>query len=132
MKKGRWILPVCIVVIILALCVVIAFWLFQVRGLNVTVGRCLAADREVYMLIDGDCPIVMYNRTKYDVFMGLSTGDEILVVHDGIDDSYPGGTGAYFVLRLHKGTVSDISGDVITQLQELGWLQNNGWDVASG
>ena len=53
----------------------------------------------------------------------LENGDEVLVLHDGINESYPGQTGAYAIFKLKDGDIDDISAEVLTSLTELGW-----WD----
>lgn len=124
-KTPQRMIPACIIcVLLLAVFTIVMFFgvmLHQGRGL--TIGRCLVAENGSYMLIDENSPIVMSDRSSgKDLFSGLSTGDKILVIHDGIAESYPGQTGAYFCLRLSKGDISHISEEVITSLKELGWL----------
>lgn len=120
MKRAGWIFAFVGAILLLA----VAAGLFFSRGYSMTTGRCLIADNGSVMLVDGNSPIVLSNRTKNEkLFGGLSTGDKLLVLHDGIDDSYPGGTGACFVMKLSGGSRSDIPEDVLTQLQDLGWLK---------
>lgn len=74
------------------------------------------------MFIDGNSPIIMSNRKdKEGLFSGLGTGDKILIFHDGIADTYPGRTGAYWCVKLEDGTQADIPEQVIEELTELGW-----------
>lgn len=91
--------------------------------MGLTVGRCLVADNGSYLLIDGNAPIVMSNRKyKEGLFDGLETGDKILVLHDGIAESYPGQTGAYWCWKQEDGTVEDIPETVLSELTEMGWM----------
>ncbi len=93
------------------------------KNLSLSTGRCLVADNGSYMLIIGREPIVMSNRSgKETLFAGLDTGDEIRVLHDGVQESYPGGTGAYAVWKLADGSVEDIPSEVRSSLTELGWF----------
>ena len=89
---------------------------------GMTVGRCLIADNGSVMLIDDNSPIVLSVKNP-DSLENLSTGDKILVFHDGIRESYPAQTFAQFVMKLGSGTEADIPADVITQLRELGWIK---------
>ena len=74
------------------------------------------------MFIDGNSPIIMSNRKdKEGLFSGLGTGDKILIFHDGIAETYPGRTGAYWCVKLEDGTQADIPEQVIEELTELGW-----------
>lgn len=92
------------------------------RSLGFSSGRCLVADGDTVMLILEGSPIVMHPRGSAWMLDGLATGDEILVLHDGIQESYPGGTGVYALVRLGGGSIDDIPAQVIDQLTELGWL----------
>lgn len=107
-----------ILVVLVSVVAIIAITLALLPGL--TVGRCLVADNGSVMLIDGDTPIVMSGKNA--MFQNLSTGDKLLVVHDGINESYPAQTRAYLVLRLASGTEADIPVKVQMQLAELGWV----------
>ncbi|MBQ8812930.1 MAG: hypothetical protein IJZ85_00310 [Lachnospiraceae bacterium] len=110
---------------VLALCAVgmIALLVWSYKGNGITVGRCLVADNGSYLLIAGDSPINMSARGgNTEMFDKMETGDKILVVHDGIAESYPGKTGVYFCMRLGDGSMDDIPQTVIDGLTELGWL----------
>lgn len=119
-------IPVCIlgVLLLAALIVMAVVGGMQHQGYGLTIGRCLVTESGSYMLIDENAPIEMSDRSSdQDMFSGLSTGDQILVLHDGIATSYPAQTGAYFCLRLSHGDISDIPEQVITELTDLGWLR---------
>ena len=75
------------------------------------------------MLILDNSPIQLSDRKNNISFERFDIGDEILVVHDGIEESYPGRTGVYAVLKLSDGTADDIQQEVIKSLVELGWLE---------
>lgn len=59
---------------------------------------------------------------KESIFPDLDTGDKIFIVHDGVNETYPGKTGLYFIFKLSDSDISDVPENVITQLQELGWI----------
>ena len=91
------------------------------NGVDISTGTCLIADNGRYMIIIDNSPIAMSIRSgDGTIFDGLETGDEILIVHDGIAESYPGRTGVYFCMRLDKG--NEIPGDVVMELIDLGWI----------
>ena len=92
-------------------------------SLALVVAFLLVADNGSVLLIAQGSPIVLSTQGSAGMLDGLSTGDEILVVHDGIQESYPAQTGAYFVLRLGGGTVDDLPAQVLDSLRELGWIQ---------
>ena len=94
------------------------------RSLSVSTGRYLEAKNGVAMLVLDNSPIQMSNRTKRDLFDGFDIGDEILVIHDGIQETYPGKTGVYAVFKRGEGTAGDIPQNVVDTLTELGWLES--------
>lgn len=103
---------------------VISIGFMAAKGYGITQGKCLITATGSYMLIDeNNSPIEMNNRSEKDIFAGLSSGDEILVLHDGIQESYPAGTGVYYCKKLNDGTPKDIPPSVIERLTELGWLE---------
>ena len=120
MKK--WIISVAIVVIVLIVAVAAVGTMLN-RGYGISTGRYLEATNGSSLLIRGNSPIRMSNGTERDLFRHLATGDKILVIHDGINESYPGSTGAYAVFRLSKGAAGDIPQEVADQLVALGWLE---------
>ena len=100
---------------------VIAIGLFILAGKSISpsVGLYLQADN-VNMLILDNSPISMSGND--DMFEKYESGDKILVLHDGILESYPGQTRAYFVMKLADGEMSDIPENVLVSLNELGWI----------
>ena len=120
MAKRKWLIPICVILGLLLVCM-IAIVCMAANSLSFSVGRCLIANGH-YMLVLDNFPIQMSNRTgNEDLFAKLSDGDKILVLHDGIAESYPGKTGAYAVCKLSDGTVGDIPYEVRAQLNHLGW-----------
>lgn len=126
MKKKIWLLPLGILIVILLSCGGI-LWYMSAHSLGISIGRFLMAERGTYMVIlDERSPVCMSNvKEKEGLFDGLENGDKILVLHDGIRESYPGGTGAYAVFKLKDGDISDISEQVLNELAELGWWMSS-------
>ncbi len=120
-QKKKWVIPLCVIGVILLLCAG-GLWYMINHSMSFSVGRCLVADNGSCMFINGNSPIIMSNRKdKEGLFSGLGTGDKILIFHDGIADTYPGRTGAYWCVKLEDGTQADIPEQVIEELTELGW-----------
>lgn len=113
---------ILLILLVLALLIGGSVGLMASRSLGVFTGRCLVIGEDTVMLIMDGSPIVMHPRGSAWMLDGLATGDEILVLHDGIQESYPGGTGVYALVRLGGGSMDDIPAQVIDQLTELGWL----------
>ncbi len=112
-----------ILVIVSVIVCIISIGVFVLAGKNISpsVGLFLRTDIGNMIILDNS-PIVMSVRTNNDdMFANYEAGDKILVFHDGIQESYPGGTGVYFAIKLADGHISDISETVLRQLYELGW-----------
>ena len=107
------------VLVLLVLCVGV----MACNSLSFRVGRCIKAANGSSMLLMDHSPVVLSNHTlSTHPFSDYRTGDLLLVLHDGIQETYPGGTGAYLTLRLQKGTAGDIPQTVVNALAELGWV----------
>lgn len=93
------------------------------KGYGISTGQYLEAKKGQDLLIRDDSPIVMSNKTEKELFDDLDIGDMILVIHDGIAETYPGRTGVYAIFKLSNGAIDDIPKNVVNQLIELGWLE---------
>ena len=122
MKKKTRLIPVAIIVAILVLAIV-GIGIIAAKGYGISTGLYLEAKNGSAMFVRDNSPIVMSNRTSRELFKKLDIGDKILVIHDGINETYPGKTGAYAVFKLSNGTTGDIPQNVVKQLIELGWLE---------
>ena len=122
MKRKKWLIPAVIAAVVISLAAAVV-GLAARRSWSISEGRYLAARNDVDMLVVGNTPIKMSDRAGRDLFDGLDTGDRILVLHDGVAESYPAQSGAYAVFRLEDGAVSDIPQRVIDELTEMGWLE---------
>ena len=121
-KKAIFVL-ICIV-LSLFLLTVAALGFLTARGYSLSVGRLLRCDNETNILVVDQSPICMSDRSKtQSLFENCQTGDLLFVLHDGVAETYPAQSGAFAVIRLKKGTVEDISNEMITTLTELGWLK---------
>ncbi len=118
MKKKRLLIGILCVAVVL-----IAGALFMAKNsIGFSIGNCIEADNGRYLIVLDNSPIAMHQRSgKESMFPDLDTGDKIFIVHDGINETYPGKTGLYFILKLSNGNIGDVPEKIITQLQELGW-----------
>lgn len=123
MKKKKRIFPIIRNVAIFFAIFVITMLMYS-RCFSV--GRYLEARNGIRMFVLDESPIQMINRTDDALFEKLDTGDMILVVHDGIYESYPGMTDVYNVFKLKNGSIDDISQSVISSLVETGWIGEEG------
>ena len=116
--KKKILVTLCVIVCVIA----IGVFVLAGKGISSSVGLYLRTDNGNMIIFDNS-PIVMSARTgNDDMFEKYENGDKILVLHDGIQESYPGGTGVYFSIKLADGEMSDIAGNVLISLNELGWI----------
>lgn len=119
-KKLATVIPIAFV----ALAVLAAVFYANAKSLSVSKGICLVADNGSYLMIDENgSPIQMSNSDRTEIFDGLKTGDEILVLHDGIMESYPARTGVYYLVKTGEGKEKQIPQATVDSLMELGWIQ---------
>lgn len=96
--------------------------LSALRGsLSLSVGVCLMTEDGRCLLVLDDMPVVIGDRTGRLKTDRLVTGQRLLVLHDGIQETYPARTGAYAVIRLGRGAGSEIPASVLQTLAQLGW-----------
>ena len=91
--KKKILIPIIIlaVILILAGCV---FGYLVSNSMSFSTGRCMVTTNGSIMILLDNSPIKMSNcSNNEDLFEGLKTGDLIKILHDGIEESYPGGTG---------------------------------------
>lgn len=118
MKKK--LIPLCILIGFIIASIITIYYM-SARSLSLSIGKCMIATDGSYFLID-DGPTQMSNISKNEnLFKGLDNGDKILVIHDGVDQSYPAQTGAYMVWKLANGDVKDLPQDILDTLKEMGW-----------
>lgn len=113
-----------LIVISIVVCVLVV-GVFLLAGQNIYphTGYYLKADNGSHIFMLDDSPIVMSLKTGNEKkFEHLESGDKIFVLHDGIEESYPGGTGVYFLIKLGDGDMGNISETALRQLCEMGWL----------
>lgn len=98
---------------------------FANRGFGISEGIYLEGTGKSILMLDGS-PFVMGDRSQdQELFEGLETGDKVLVLHDGLCESYPGQTGAYWIKRLGSGSVADIPAAELEALISLGWVSQD-------
>ncbi len=125
MKKKMWLIPVCIIAVII-LVFAVALGYMWANSLSFSVGNALVAADGQYILVLDDSPVCLSNvKNKENLFNDIDNGDKILVLHDGINETYPGQTGAYAVFKLDDGAVSDVSKSVLSRLTEMGRLSDD-------
>ena len=111
-----------ILLLLFAICFVV-FGIASFKGYGVMEGKVLVTNTG-YMIIDDDnSPIEMSNQSENEeIFKGLTSGDKILIVHDGIQESFPAGTGVYYCIKLYDSEYKDLPEQIIVSLIKLGYI----------
>lgn len=111
MKTKKWILPICIIIGIIVLCIVgllATAGIMSTKGYGISVGRLYLSDNRFYLVDEGKAMIMSDQSDDNNLFDKFNTGDLIFVIHDGVNESYPSRTGAHRVFRLSKGNENDL------------------------
>ena len=122
-NKKKWIIPVATIVAILVLAITWVGVLIS-KGYDVSEGVYLETKDGSAIIVCKRTPIKMSNRTNQDLFDNLEIGEKILVIHDGIAESYPARTGAYAVFKRNDGVTGAIPPSVIEEMIALGWIDS--------
>ena len=120
-KRIFWISLLCIVLLF-----VLAVLFVAKHSLGISTGTYILSDHGASLILIDNSPVSMHSqRENARFFDKLSDGNRVLILHDGIAESYPGQTGVYFALKLSDGSMDDVPAEVISSLQELGWLSES-------
>lgn len=104
MGRKKWWKPVALILgilIFLAAAFIATMGILSAKGYGLSVGRCLIDYNGSCILVVGDTPIYMSGDDKQ--LEGLEKGDKLIVLHGGIEESYPARTGVYFIFRYGSG-----------------------------
>lgn len=94
------------------------------KGYGLSVGRYLEDKNGTAILVRGNTPILLSSQHNGNMFYKLDIGDRILVIHTGIEESYPAKTGTKAIFKIGNGSTDDIPQNVIDELTKLGWLES--------
>ncbi len=92
-------------------------------NIGISTGHVLISENGTCFLIKGNSPVRLSDYSENnDALPELKTGDKVLVIHDGIAESYPASTLCRFCIKTGNGNLSDIPEEVISSMTELGWI----------
>ena len=107
MKKKKWLLPVSMIGGFILLCIlllIVTVCIIGIKGYGISKGRLYLAEKHTYLIDDRDMAMLVSDQSKKgNLFQGYGNGDEVLIVHDGVEETYPSRTGAYYVILTAKG-----------------------------
>jgi hypothetical protein len=84
-------------------------YLKSINGSNIIIG-------------EDSAPTLMGNETgKENIFDDLKSGDKIKITYDLINETYPAQTQIYSCKLIERGSVNDLTKDILDKLQEMGW-----------
>lgn len=121
MKKAIFRILLVVLALVLLAALVLTFVGLR-RGIGFSQARYIETLHGHMLLIDGS-PISVSG--KDGMFKNLTTGDQVLVAHGLIAESYPGQTKAYLCIKKADGSQEDIPVQVLDNLGEMGWLAPN-------
>lgn len=92
---------------------------------SVLTGYSLKCGNGSYMIIEEDGSPIRYsfNNAKGTDTEKLTDGDRILIISDGIEETYPASTAAHFIFKYAEGSAEDIPEETLSRLAELGWYK---------
>lgn len=117
--KKKILISICIMAILF-----VVIMLFVTGGLKhtIAIGICLITENDTVLVIVDNNPMKVSNQSFNDeLFIGLETGDKVIITHDGIDETYPFQTGVYKLLKIETDCIREVSIQTITKLAELGY-----------
>ena len=102
--------------------VVFVFGWVTSGGLGITKGPCIKTAEEDCIIVMADSPVKMINSTnRKRPFKKYSTGDEILIIHGAVMESYPGQTQVHWAIKLSGGDKDNVPQDILADLAGMGW-----------
>lgn len=118
MKRRIWIIVTACLAVVLICAACLIGWAAR-QGIGVSQARYIETSAGPMVLLQGS-PVSVSG--KEGMFDGLTMGDQVLLVHGPIMESYPGQTKGYLCIKRADGTEEDIPTDVLDSLREMGWL----------
>ena len=97
-------------------------------SIGISTGHVLISENGACFLIKGNSPVRLSDYSENGILPELKTGDRVLVIHDGIAESYPASTLCRLCIKTGDGSISDIPEEVISSMTQLGWLGENSED----
>lgn len=129
--KKKIIITVSVILSVFIIGVISATLLFNNFSISVSTGSALLSENGTLFLIKNNSPVRLSFDSGEKCPENIGNGDKLLVIHNGINESYPASTLAYYVIKTADGNLSDIPEEVISSMKSLGWLEESFGDENS-
>lgn len=117
MRRKAWIIVTACLAAVL-ICAACLVGVAAYRGIGVSKAVYIETSAGPMVLLHGG-PVRVSGKEK--LFEGLTMGDQVLLVHGPVMESYPGQSRAYWCGKLSDGTALDIPVQVLISLYEMGY-----------
>lgn len=103
------------------LALLITAGVMSAKGYGISVGKLYFADNGTYLIDEDDKAMRISDQSDDgDLFKGYANGDRILVIHDGVEESYPPCTCGHYAFRFSKGDGTYKPADEVLGIEYLG------------
>ena len=120
--KKKIIITVSVILSVFIIGTVAATLFFNNFSISVSTGSALLSENGTLFLVKRNSPVRLSFDSGKAYPENIGNGDSLLVIHNGVNESYPASTLAYFVVKTADGELSDIPEEVISSMKSLGWL----------
>lgn len=118
MKRKIWIIITACLAVVLVAAACLFGWAAR-RGIGISQAAYIETSAGPMVLLQGS-PVRVSG--KEGMFEGLTMGDQVLLVHGPVMESYPGQTNGYLCIKRADGMEEDIPKPILQSLREMGWL----------
>ncbi len=104
MKRKRILFLVITIIAVSVLAVFVFGYVISSRGYSLSYGRLYFTDSAVYLINKDNEAMMVYDDSEdAELFKGYINGDRVVLLHGGIEDSYPSQTCGYYAFRYAMG-----------------------------
>lgn len=122
--KKKIIITVSVILSVFIIGAVVSTMLFNNLSISVSTGTALLSENGTLFLVKNNSPVRLSFDSGKEYPEDIGNGDKLLVIHNGVNESYPASTFAYCVIKTADGELSDIPEEVISSMKTLGWLED--------
>lgn len=120
--KKKVIITVAIILSVFIIGIAASTLIINNFSISLSTGSALLSENGTLFLVKNNSPVRLSFDSGKTPPESIKNGDKLFVVHNGVNESYPASTFVYYLLKTGDGKLSDIPEDVISSMQDLGWL----------